>query len=258
MSEHHHSIWGSGDFPKLASTMLIVGEYLCESVSLRAGRKVLDVGTGSGNTALAAARRYCDVTGLDIVPALIETARERAATERLPLNFTVGDAEALPFRAASFDAVLSTFGGVYASESRLNEMLRVLRSGGSIGTVHWSRGCSMQIVMATAHQGAGARFGRKRPLREVKEYLSALFRERVVSVRVARRSFVFRYRSSQDWVDFLQSSFGPVIKAFETLDTTARQERARDLVGVVRRLNCSGDDTLVMPSEYIEVVAVKR
>lgn len=106
--------WASGDFAVVANVIYIVGENLCEAVDLRPGWTVLDVATGSGNTALAAARRFCEVTGVDYVPALLERGRERAAAERLPITFLEGDAEALPFPDASFDAVLSTFGVMFA------------------------------------------------------------------------------------------------------------------------------------------------
>lgn len=74
--------WASGDYAMVGTSISITSELLCEAVDLRAGQKVLDVATGSGNTALAAARRWCEVTGIDYVPALLERARERAAAER--------------------------------------------------------------------------------------------------------------------------------------------------------------------------------
>src|SRR5262249_58158784 len=123
---------GGGDWWRVGAGRTIVGELLCESMDLRAAWKVLDVATGSGNTAIAAARRFCEVTGVDFVPKLLERARERAAVERLPIHFGEADCESLPFPIASFDAVLSTFGVAFASdqERAANELLRVCRSGG--------------------------------------------------------------------------------------------------------------------------------
>ena len=132
--------WATGDFAVVGSLITIVSEQLCEAVDLRAGWVVLDVATGSGNTALAAARRFCEVTGVDFVPALLERGRERAAAERLPVTFLEGDAEALPFPDAAFDAVLSTFGVMFApnQERAAAELLRVCRPGGKIGLANWT------------------------------------------------------------------------------------------------------------------------
>jgi len=102
--------WASGDFGIIGTTLQIVGETLCEAVDLRSGSKVLDVAAGNGNCSLAAARRWCDVTSTDYVPALLEDGRRRAEGERLPITFQVADAEALPFEDDSFDVVLSSFG----------------------------------------------------------------------------------------------------------------------------------------------------
>jgi SAM-dependent methyltransferase len=128
-------MWAAGDFSMVATSLVIVGELLCEAVDLHAGRTVLDVATGSGNTALSAARRWGTVTGIDFVPALLERGRERAAAERLQITFLEADAENIPFPDASFDVVLSTFGSMFAPspEQAAREMLRVCRPGGQIG-----------------------------------------------------------------------------------------------------------------------------
>ena len=146
--------WATGDFAVVGSLITIVSEHLCEAVDLRAGWEVLDVATGSGNTALAAARRFCVVTGVDYVPALLERGRERAAAERLPVAFLEGDAEALPFPDAAFDAVLSTFGAMFApdQERAAAELLRVCRPGGRSG---WRTGPQTATPARTFGPSAG-------------------------------------------------------------------------------------------------------
>ncbi len=109
--------WGSGDFGIIGTTLQIVGESLCEAVEVRAGAKVLDVAAGNGNCSLAAARRWCDVTSTDYVPALLEDGRRRAAAERLSIRFREADAEALPFADGTFDVVLSSFGVMFRAQS---------------------------------------------------------------------------------------------------------------------------------------------
>ena len=136
---HSQEAWAAGDFSMVGGSVLLTGELLCDSLPLHAGERVLDVATGSGNTALAAARRGGKVTGIDFVPALLDRARERAAAERLKIDFREGDAESIPFEDNSFDVVLSTFGAMFAHPARAtSEMLRVCRPGGKIGMANWT------------------------------------------------------------------------------------------------------------------------
>src|SRR5262245_12315993 len=138
--ERQQQGWVTGDFGIIARTMVLVGELLCEAVDLRPGQQVLDVATGTGNTALAAARRGCEVIGLDWAAPLLARGRERAAAERLAVTFREGKTEQLPFPDASFDAVLSTFGAMYAPDQAqtARELLRVCRSGGTIGLTNFT------------------------------------------------------------------------------------------------------------------------
>ncbi len=140
VKQRQQRTWATGDYSEIGATLQIIAENLCEAVGLRAGQRVLDVATGSGNTALAAARRLPHVVGVDYVPALIDRARTRAEAERLPVEFRDGDAEALDFADASFDAVLSTLGVMFAAdqEPTAQELLRVCRPGGKIGLANWT------------------------------------------------------------------------------------------------------------------------
>src|SRR5690349_38221 len=125
------TMWASGDFAIIGTTLQIVGELLCEGIDLRASERVLDVAAGNGNATLAAARRFATVTSTDYVPALLERGRQRAEAEGLAVTFKVADAEALPFPDASFDVLLSTFGVMFApnQEQAATELLRVTRPG---------------------------------------------------------------------------------------------------------------------------------
>src|SRR5690349_1977415 len=132
--------WTSGDYAIVGTTLQIVGEDLCEALDLRGGQSVLDVAAGNGNVSLAAARRWCDVTSTDYVPALLERGRERAKAEHLPITFREADAEALPFADEAFDAVVSTFGVMFTpdQERAASEMVRVCKRGGKIGLANWT------------------------------------------------------------------------------------------------------------------------
>lgn len=253
--------WASGDFAMVATTNTIVGELLCEAVDLHAGQKVLDVATGSGNTALAAARRWCEVTGIDYVPALLERGRERATAERLRLAFQEGDAESIPFPDVEFDAVLSTFGAMFApdQEKTARELLRVCRPGGKIGMANWTPdGVIGQLFSVTGKYMPPPAGVRPPALWGTEERLRELFGSSIGSLRVTRREFVFRYHSAQHWLEYFRTYYGPTLKAFETLDPGGQEALARDLLDLWNRHNRSYDDTLAAPGAYLEVVATKK
>jgi ubiquinone/menaquinone biosynthesis C-methylase UbiE len=252
--------WASGDYHVIASLIVPVSERLCDTVDLRAGERVLDVATGSGNTAIAAARRLCEVTGLDYVPALLERGRARAAAEGLRVTFEKGDAEALPVADASYDVVLSTFGAMFApnQEQAARELLRACRPGGRIGLASWTPdgwiGEMLRIVGRHVPPPAGlrppTRWGTEEGVRE-------LFGHGIVAPRATRQSFVWRFASAQQYLDLFRTYYGPVLKAFGALDGTGQEALARDLVEAVERFNRSEDGTLLVPSEYLEIVATK-
>jgi SAM-dependent methyltransferase len=251
--------WAAGDYAVVGTTLQIVGERLCEAVDLRAGERVLDVAAGNGNATLAAARRFADVTSTDYVEALLERGRERAAAERLAVEFRPADAEALPFADASFDVVLSTFGVMFApdQERAAAEMARVVRPGGRIGLANWTPdGFVGQLfgvigrhvppptgVRSPALWGAEARLAELLPGCEV---------------RAARQTFHFRYRSPEHWLDVFRTAYGSTNRAFAVLDAAGQAALRADLLALVTRLNRGGDRSLVVPGEYLEVVATRR
>ena len=252
--------WASGDFAVVATTLAIVSELLCEAVDLHAGERVLDVATGSGNTAIAAARRFCETSGVDYVPALLDRARERATAERLEIDFREGDAEAIPYPDASFDAVLSTYGSMFApdQEQAARELLRVCRSGGRIGMVNWTpEGFIGEMFRATGrHVPPPA--GLKPPvLWGTEARLHELFGDGITSLSLTRRTYTFRYTSAEHWLDTFRTYYGPTLKAFEAQDAAGQQSLAADLLELARRHNRATDGTLAVPAEYAEVVAVR-
>lgn len=261
VKKSQQEMWALGDYAPIGARLVIVSELLCEAVDLRGGQRVLDVATGTGNTALAAARRSCEVTGIDYVPAWLERARERARLEGLEVGFREGDAESLPFPDASFDVVLSTFGAMFAPDQErvARELLRVCRPGGKIGMASWTpdgfSGESFRVtaryVPPPAELKPATRWGTEAGLRE-------LFGDGIASLRVTRRSLVFRFRSVQQRAELFRTHFGPTMKTFAGLDPARQRELERDLEELAQRFNRSGDDTLVVPSDYLEVVAVRR
>ena len=254
------TMWAAGDYSVVGATVLIVAEELCEAVDLRAGSKVLDVATGSGNAALAAARRWCEVTGCDYVPALLERGRERAKAERLPVTFVDGDAEKLPLPDASFDYVLSTFGAMFApdQDKAAGELLRVCRPGGKIGMANWTPDSLPGDLLRINAKYIPPPPGLKPPVRwGTEEGLKELFGKRVKSLATSRKSFMFRYLSAEHYLDIYRRYFGPTVRSLEALGPEQRSALEQDVRDMLHRRNRSGDSSIAAPGDYLEVVAVR-
>jgi SAM-dependent methyltransferase len=261
VKQRQQQAWASGDFAMVASRIVLVAEQLCDSADLHAGWRVLDVATGSGNAAIAAARHGCTAVGVDYVPTLLERGRVRAEAEGLDVELLEGDAEALPFPDASFDAVKSVFGSMFAPdhEQAAAELLRVCRPGGTIALANWAPqgfiGDLFRTVGAHVPPPAGVR---SPMLWGTESHLSELFGDGVVGLETAERTFTFRFRSPEEFVSFFRTWYGPTLKAFAALEGDARDALEHDLVALARRYNRLGDGATAIPSTYIEAVAVRR
>ena len=253
--------WSSGDYAIIGTTLQIVGEELCEALDLRSGQKVLDVAAGNGNVSLAAARRWCDVVATDYVPALLDRARERAAAERLNIAFHEADAEALPFSDESFDVVVSTFGVMFTpdQEQAAAELVRVCKPGGKIGLANWTPEGFVGQLFRTIGKHVPPPAGARSPaLWGTRARLAELFEPHAASIRAQPRNFVFRYRSPEHWLETFKSYYGPVLKAFAALLPAQQAVLDQELMELIERFNRSGDPSMVVPSEYLEVVITRR
>jgi SAM-dependent methyltransferase len=253
--------WSSGDYAVIGTSLQLTGEALCEAADVAAGERVLDVAAGNGNAALAAARRGADVTASDYVPELLARAHARASADGLTIETREADAEALPFADGTFDAVLSTFGVMFTPHQKraAAELVRVCRPGGRVGLANWTPdgfvGLMFKIVGRYVPPPAGVpsplAWGTEASLRE-------LFGDRIETLEIARRQFVFRYRSAQDWLDTFRNFYGPLHKAFAALDEAERAAFEQDLLALANAHNTSITGVLRVPSDYVEVVAVKK
>jgi ubiquinone/menaquinone biosynthesis C-methylase UbiE len=261
MKARQKAAWSSGDYAVVGTTLQIVGESLCEAVDLRAGEHVLDVAAGNGNAALAAARRFANVIATDYVPALLERAFERSVADHLDIEFREADAEALPFADASFDVVLSTFGVMFTpnQERAAAEMLRVARPGARIGLANWTPEGFIGQLFKTIGRHVPPAPGLRSPAQwGTRARIAELFEAQASGIASAQRHYVFRYRSPQHWLDVFRTYYGPVLKTFGALDAGGQAALAADLVALVEQFNRSGDGTMVVPSEYLEVVVTRR
>jgi SAM-dependent methyltransferase len=253
--------WASGDFGIIGTTLQIVGESLCEAVDLRAGSKVLDVAAGNGNCSLAAARRFCEVTSTDYVPALLEDGRRRAEAERLSIQFQEADAEALPFADAAFDVVLSSFGVMFTPNHvrTAGELLRVCRRDGRIGLANWTPGGFIgQLFKVVGRHVPPSPLVTPPSRWGTDDHLQVLFGAAASEIRTTSRDFVFRYRSAEHWIDVFRTWYGPVHKAFAALPAASQRRLEQDLIELIAAFNRSGDSTVVVPAEYLEVVVTRK
>ncbi|WEJ74172.1 class I SAM-dependent methyltransferase [Pseudomonas sp. PSE14] len=261
LKQRQMATWASGDYAVIGTTLQIVGERLAEACDLLCDERVLDVAAGNGNATLAAARRGCQVVSTDYVPRLLELGAERARAEHLDVEFREADAEALPFDAGSFDAVVSTFGVMFTPDQpkAAAELARVCRSGGRVGLANWTPegfiGQLFKVLAGYIPPAAGVRppsaWGREEHLRE-------LFGDSISELRASRQTFNFRYRSAAHFIEVFRDWYGPLHKAFANLPEAEAKGLERDLTQLLEASNRAGPASLVVPSEYLEVVLTRR
>jgi len=261
IKRRQQATWASGDFAVIGVTLQIVGETLAEAADIRAGETVLDVAAGNGNASLSAAHRFARVTSTDYVPALLDKGRARAGAEGLEIDFRVADAEDLPFADGTYDVALSTFGVMFAPDhaKSAREMLRVVRAGGRIGLASWTPDGLVGQLFKTIGKYVPPPAGVRSPaLWGTEDYLHELFGEQASSIRIARRQFLFRYASTGHWLQVFKDYYGPVQKAFAALDEPGQAALEADIISMLQGANTAGGASLVVPSEYLEAVIVKR
>jgi ubiquinone/menaquinone biosynthesis C-methylase UbiE len=262
LKKRQQATWASGDFSVVAARIVLQAELLCEAVNPQAGWRVLDVATGSGNAAIAAARRGCKAVGTDYVPALLESGRQRARAEHLEVNFVEGDAENLPFPDSSFDAVLSIYGAMFAPDhlKAAAELARVCRRGGVIGLASWTPEGFIGEMFRLFGKYLPPAKGLTPPIRWGNEdYLRSIFGDHIATVKSQVRTAVFRFASAEENVDFFRTYYGPTLKTFEALPATGRQALEREMIELNNRFDLNGGKggPIAIAADYLETVIVR-
>ena len=262
LKTRQHGAWSSGDYAVVGTTLQIVGEELCEALDLRAGQRVLDVAAGNGNATLAAARRWCNVVSTDYVGALLERGRQRATADGLSVEFREADAEALPFSDGEFDAVLSTYRrDVHAQPGprggRIDPRLQARRQDrdGELDAGRLHRPAlqdARQISAAAGRREIAGDVGHAgAPRRDVRRVGAG-------HPRRARATSCSATNRPEHFLEIFRTYYGPVLKAFAALDAANQEALKRDILALIGTMNRSGDGTMVLPSEYLEIVITKR
>jgi SAM-dependent methyltransferase len=261
VKQRQQRTWASGDYGTVAAKIQLVAEQLCDSADLRAGWDVLDVATGTGNAAIAAARHGCRAVGVDYVPHLLARGRARAEAEGLAVELVEGDAEALPFPSHTFDAVTSVFGCMFAPDHAQTaaELVRVCKPGGTIALASWTPDGFIGELFRTVGRHVPPPEGVASPLLWGTEgHVRELLGDELAWLEIVERTFTFRFTSAQEFVDVFRTWYGPTLKAFETLDRAGQDALEADLVGLAERFDRLAGRATAIPSTYIEAVARTR
>jgi SAM-dependent methyltransferase len=248
------AVWDSGEYSTLSPFIAEVGELVVARAAITKGMKVLDVACGTGNAARPAARAGAIVTGLDLVPKLLEAGRAKAAAEKLEIAWREGDAENLPFEDGQFDRVLSTFGHMFAPrhQQTASEMVRVCRSGGTIVTATWTpEGTVGDVFKASASYMPPPPDYASPPIFWGREdYVRQQFAGAATSFEFERHVNVIQWDSMDEWADFFMDRFGPMVTARQMLGERFAELRDR-VVGIWTKANQSTDGRVRIPQEYL-------
>src|ERR1041385_1598888 len=254
------STWMTGDYDVFARYMEKDAETFYHRLGIQPGTRLLDVACGAGMLALIAARAGAVGTGCDIAANWLEKARTRAAAEGLKITFEEGDAEALPYEDGQFDVVTTMFGAMFAPRPELvaAELTRVCRPGGTIVMANWTpSGFIGQMFKTIARHIAPS--GMPSPVLWGDE---ATVRERlhegVADLKLRRRMYHFEYPFSPDAVvEFFRVNYGPMTRAFASLDSNGQKVLRSELVRLWAEHNTASGDTTKVDGEYLEVIATR-
>jgi SAM-dependent methyltransferase len=254
-------VWSKGDFAMVANIVYNASENLAEALEIVPDERVLDVACGSGNGAISAARRtWGGTVGADYVPSLLERGRERAAAERLEIEFIEADAQDLPFEDGSFDVAMSIYGAMFApdQEQTAAELLRVVKSGGRIGMGNWCPDGAVGTMFKTIAKHAPPPPGLDSPLLwGTEERLRELFGDGIADLRTERRVSRQPFRSADHYIEFFRTYFGPTQMAYERVGPDGEQALTDDLRAFLESANTAGERALVLEADYLEVIATR-
>lgn len=253
--------WSAGDFGQIAKSTASGAAEFIERLHLQPGMKVLDVACGSGNLAFPAARAGAIVTGVDIAPNLIKQARENAEREGMQIQFDEGDAEALPYDDASFDAVVTMFGAMFAPRPELvaAELKRVCKSGGFIAMANWTPTGFVGRMFKTVANHFPPPAGMPPPvLWGVDSTVRDRLKEGFSKIETNEQTITFKFPfSPAEVVEHFRTYFGPVQKAFGALDESGQAALRHDLEQLWTGNNRATDGTTAGDAQYLEVIAVR-
>jgi ubiquinone/menaquinone biosynthesis C-methylase UbiE len=262
LTERSLRVWSAGDYDRISAGFRQEARAFVGRLALTPDDEVLDLACGSGNLTIPAARTGARVTGLDLVPALLDAARAWAVREELAVWLDEGNVEQLPYPHASFDVVTSMFGLMFASrpDRVAEELARVTRPGGRLALANWTREGFVGQMLAAHSAYVTPPPGLPSPLMWGDEaVVRARLDARSWRVTTARRTLTFRYPlAPEHTANLFRSAYGPTVRTLEVLDERRRTQLSADLVYLWEKHQWPGTDTTVVDAEYLEVVAIRR
>lgn len=255
--------WEDGDYATFARYMEPGAEDILNAWHIPSGLRLLDIGCGSGQTAIPAARAGLNVTGVDIASNLIEHARERARYEGLDTEFDVGDAEALPYWDAEFDVVISLIGAMFGPrpEKVAAELARVCKPGGRLHMANWTpTGFAATMFKCVGQYVPPPEGVVPPPLWGVEEVVEERLSQGYKDFRLERKYYPqWKYPfSTVELVEYFRQHFGPVKRAFDALDETGQRSLRADLENIYAEHNLATDGTTEIKGEYLNVSAIRK
>jgi ubiquinone/menaquinone biosynthesis C-methylase UbiE len=261
----HGALWAAGDYTRVAEQLTGVSAAVVEAAGIGPGMRVLDLGAGSGNTALLAAGQGAEVTAVDLTDDLFGTCRRRAAAAGVTVTWEAVNPEDLPFSAGHFDRVLSAVGGPLAmapNQRRVAaEMARVCRPGGVLAVANWTaEGLVGQVARLIASYLPPPPPGAPSPWAwAAEDSVAALLGPFGYAMRLARRMASVRYRSPDSYIRLLEEVHGPTIMALRLAAEQGRRAELRTgLLELYSGANTATDGTLAFEQEYLLAAAAAR
>jgi len=260
----HRAVWASGDYPAVAADLIpSPGATLVDACGISSGQHVLDVAAGSGNAALPAALAGATVVASDLAPELFEAGRAEAALLGVDLLWVEGDAEALPFHDAEFDAVLSCVGVMFAPhhQAAADELLRVSRPGGTIGLISRTPTgvVGEMFAIMKPYSPPPPPGAQPPPLWGSADHVRELFADRVQDVDARRQSITIdRFATPEAFRDYFKANYGPTIAVYRAIADEPNRVAAldRELASLAAR-HLTGGSAPVMQREYLLFTAHK-
>ncbi len=259
--EGQRAMWNLGNYDVAAERIWAVGERLVDRAAIGAGMDVLDVAAGTGNVSIRAAATGAKVTASDLTPELFEAGRRRADAAGVELEWIEADAEALPFEDARFDAVLSTFGVMFAPRHDVaaGEFVRVAKPGAVLGICAWRPSGAVGRMFTTL----GGHLGPPPPFAGIpvqwgdEDHVRELFEPHGIRLEFEEQAVEFAFDSMDEAVGFIEENLGPVIVAKQNLDEEAYSKLRADLVGTYEAVNTRSDGTVAYEATYLMTIGRK-
>jgi SAM-dependent methyltransferase len=256
------AVWAAGNYPAIAEKIAEMGAHTVERVGIKSGERTLDIACGAGNATIPAAKTGAEVIGLDLVPELLEAARENAAEAGVEIEWMEGDAEMLPFEDETFDVVISTVGIMFTPDHQraAREAARVLKPGGRLGLANWNPDGSVGRFFRTVsgHMPPPPEGFQPPPLWGTEDHVRGLFEGTGVELRFEHAAVTFKFDSADEATETFETKFGPVVTAKAVLEPEGKWDALRSELRAQFEEEIAAGGEQGYPGEYLLTLGEKK